>query len=108
MNDTQYAEFYEWETKVGGSYPFGYVFRFVLRSNYEKFDCVDEDLADSQYNYNCSADYLAAIQWGGSKVTNSTFIDNDGGIYFPRSLSVEGWNIPGIVGKPEYYAWSTE
>jgi len=26
--------------------------------------------------------------------------------YFPKSLSVEDWNIPGIEGKPEYFAYS--
>lgn len=63
---------------------------------------------ETLYPANCSADYLAAIQWGSSAVTNSTIISNPNATYFPKSLSVEALNIPGIVGKPEYFAYSSE
>jgi hypothetical protein len=63
---------------------------------------------ETLYAANCSADYLAAIQWGSSAVTNSDFISNQDATYFPKSLTVKDWDLPGVVNPPEYYYYSTE
>lgn len=78
-----------------------------LSEIHQRFQCVEAPAMETLYPANCSADYLAAIQWGASAVTNSTYIANPDAPYFPKSLSVEAWNIPGVVGKPEYFAYSS-
>ena len=77
---------------------------------WKKYDCPYPYAQDTNYKYNCSAEYLTNAQWGRSEITlNPPY--NNSEEYFPtgttnETLSVVTWGVPGIEKEPEYYFYS--
>jgi len=60
MDDTMLTAFYNWNVTTS----FGFALKESQEFNYEKYKC--PSAMQTQYQKNCSSEYIAAGQWGAS------------------------------------------
>jgi len=90
FSEPEYTAFYD-PTNVGS---FGNSLSIELVGISEFYDCPDASDTNPSFPTNCSSEYLAYGQWGGSMISNNPPV-NDSDI-FPQSLTLKDWGIPGI------------
>jgi hypothetical protein len=82
MTETEYWNFYNPNTTMS----FGQIMGIELTQISQWYECPDTLNGNANFTTNCSSDFLAHAQWGGSLVTNNPPVNN--ATWFPSGLSL--------------------